>query len=67
MQTSVLDSRYSWARLALSLLIGLIGNVGMWVVIMVMPDIQGDFDLERAEASYPYVWTMVGDLPLAIT
>lgn len=60
MQTSVLDSRYSWARLALSLLIGLIGNVGMWVVIMVMPDIQGDFDLERAEASYPYVWTMVG-------
>lgn len=60
MQTSVLDSRYSWARLALSLLIGLIGNVGMWVVIMVMPDIQAEFDLERAEASYPYVWTMVG-------
>ena len=60
MQTSVLDSRYSWGRLALSLLIGLIGNVGMWVVIMVMPDIQGEFDLERAEASYPYVWTMVG-------
>lgn len=60
MQTSVLDSRYSWGRLALSLLIGLIGNVGMWVVIMVMPDIQAEFDLERAEASYPYVWTMVG-------
>lgn len=60
MQTSILDSRYSWGRLALSLLIGLIGNVGMWVVIMVMPDIQGEFDLERAEASYPYVWTMVG-------
>ena len=60
MQTSVLDSRYSWGRLALSLLIGLIGNVGMWVVIMVMPDIQAEFNLERAEASYPYVWTMVG-------
>ncbi|WP_323781845.1 MFS transporter [Thalassovita sp.] len=55
-----LDSRYSWIRLAISLLIGLIGNVGMWVVIVVMPAIQSEFGLDRAEASYPYILTMVG-------
>ncbi|MCG7572432.1 MFS transporter [Phaeobacter sp. CNT1-3] len=60
MQSTVLDSRYSWGRLGLSLLIGLIGNVGMWIVIMVMPAIQAEFGLDRAQASYPYVWTMVG-------
>lgn len=58
--TTILDSRYSWARLGLSLLIGLIGNVGMWVVIMVMPAIQSEFGLDRAEAAYPYIMTMVG-------
>lgn len=58
--TDILDSRYSWVRLGLSLLIGLIGNVGMWVVIMVMPAIQAEFGLDRAEASYPYILTMVG-------
>lgn len=60
MQSTVLDSRYSWGRLGLSLLIGLIGNVGMWIVIMVMPAIQAEFGLDRAQASYPYVWTMIG-------
>ncbi|MEL7380272.1 MAG: hypothetical protein AAFN09_09150 [Pseudomonadota bacterium] len=41
-----LDSRYSWVRyswwrLALSLVIAVIGNAGMWAVIFVMPQIRG--------------------------
>ncbi|SEQ17977.1 MFS transporter [Thalassovita taeanensis] len=55
-----LDSRYSWTRLGVSLLIAMIGNVGMWVVIVVMPAVQAEFGLDRAEASYPYTLTMIG-------
>ena len=34
------DSLYSWTRLGLSLALALIGNVGMWAVIVVLPDMQ---------------------------
>lgn len=60
MGADILDSRYAWFRLGLSLLIGTIGNIGMWVVIVVMPAVQAEFGLERAAASYPYTMTMVG-------
>jgi len=60
MENSVLDSRYSWTRLGVSLLIALVGNVGMWAVIVVMPDIQSEFALDRASSSMPYVLTMIG-------
>ena len=55
-----LDSRYSWARLALSLAIATIGNVGMWSVIVVMPAVQAEFGTGRGEASLPYTLTMIG-------
>lgn len=44
----------------MSLLIGMIGNIGMWVVIVVMPAMQAEFGLDRAQASYPYTLTMLG-------
>ncbi|MCP4821096.1 MAG: MFS transporter, partial [Shimia sp.] len=56
----VLDSRYSWIRLAITLLIAVFANVGMWAVIVVMPSIQAEFGIDRAGASVPYVLTMVG-------
>lgn len=57
---SVLDSAYSWTRLALSLLIAVIGNVGMWAVIVVLPEVQAELGVDRADASIPYTATMVG-------
>ncbi|OZO45848.1 MFS transporter, partial [Pseudomonas fluorescens] len=60
MGADILDSRYAWIRMAMSLLIAMIGNIGMWVVIVVMPAVQSEFGLDRAEASYPYTMTMVG-------
>lgn len=60
MGADILDSRYAWTRLGLSLLISMIGNIGMWVVIVVMPAVQAEFGLDRAAASYPYTMTMVG-------
>jgi MFS family permease len=56
----LLDSRYSWKRLAVSLLIATIGNVGMWSIIVIMPQVQAEFDTARAAASVPYTLTMAG-------
>ncbi|GAW33777.1 putative sulfoacetate transporter SauU [Roseovarius sp. A-2] len=57
---ALLDSRYSWTRLAISLAIATVGNVGMWSIIVVMPAIQAEFGVDRAAASLPYTLTMVG-------
>ncbi|MBO6718692.1 MAG: MFS transporter [Rhizobiaceae bacterium] len=54
------DSRYSWGRLAVSILIATIGNVGMWAVVVVLPAVQAEFGVERGDASIPYTLTMVG-------
>ena len=60
MDEQVLDSRYSWGRLALSLLIACIGNIGMWAIIVMMPAMQSDFGVDRGSASLPYTATMIG-------
>ncbi|WP_071672535.1 MFS transporter [Nioella nitratireducens] len=57
---SALDSRASWLRLAMSLTIGLVGNVGMWAIIVILPAIEAEFHLDRADASLAYTMTMVG-------
>ena len=56
----VFDSRYSWARLAVTLAIATIGNVGMWSVIVIMPAVQVEFGVSRADSSLPYTLTMLG-------
>ncbi|MEO0370960.1 MAG: MFS transporter, partial [Pseudomonadota bacterium] len=56
----ILDSRYSWTRLGLALALSLVGNVGMWVIIVMLPDIQAEFDVNRADASLPYTLMMLG-------
>ncbi len=56
----VFDSRYSWTRLAVTLAIATIGNVGMWSVIVIMPAVQAEFAVSRGGASLPYALTMLG-------
>lgn len=58
--TTLLDSSYSWRRLVLTLAIATVANVGMWAIIVVMPAIEAEFGVGRAEASLPYTLTMVG-------
>ena len=55
-----LDSGYSWRRLMLSLAISIVGNVGMWAVIVVLPSMQKEFALDRADSTLPYTLTMAG-------
>ena len=54
------DSAYAWTRLAVALLVSTIGGVGMWSVIVVLPVVQGEFGVARADASLPYTMTMIG-------
>jgi MFS family permease len=54
------DSRYSWGRLGISLIIATVGNAGMWAAIVVLPAIEAEFGTARADASLPYTATMAG-------
>ena len=52
------DGPYSFARLALSLLISTLIGAGMWAIIVVMPEAQRDFGVDRSAASLPYTLMM---------
>jgi len=54
------DSPYSWLRLAASLVIGTVACAGLWTVVVVLPEVQVEFGIARAEASLPYTAMMVG-------
>ena len=56
----MLDSRASWARLGLLLLVSSIGGVGMWSVVVTLPAVQSEFGVARAAAALPYTLTMLG-------
>ncbi|MCQ3942561.1 MAG: MFS transporter, partial [Alphaproteobacteria bacterium] len=55
-----LDSAASWMRLAVSALVGAVGSVGMWSVVVVLPAVQAEFGVTRADASLPFTSAMMG-------
>ncbi|MFY0690823.1 MAG: MFS transporter [Paracoccaceae bacterium] len=54
------DSAYSWLRLAITVLIAMIGNVGMWAIVVILPSVQAEFGTGRADAALTYTMTMAG-------
>jgi hypothetical protein len=52
------DGAYSFTRLALSLLISSLIGAGMWAIIVVMPEAQRDFGVDRSAVSLPYTVMM---------
>src|SRR5437588_12860227 len=54
------DSGQAWMRLALALLIGSIGSVGMWSVVVVLPVVQAEFGATRGAVSLAFTLTMLG-------
>src|SRR5882724_11288437 len=54
------ESPFAWLRLAAAAALGTIGSVGMWAVPVVLPAVQADFGVARADASLPYTLAMVG-------
>ncbi|MBC7585919.1 MAG: MFS transporter [Tardiphaga sp.] len=54
------DSRQAWARLGIALIIGSIGSVGMWSVVVALPAVQSEFGASRGGASLAFTLTMAG-------
>jgi len=54
------DSRYAWMRLVVVLLLMTIGSGAMYVIAVVLPAVQAEFGVARAEASLPYTLMMLG-------
>ncbi|MEP7328207.1 MAG: MFS transporter [Betaproteobacteria bacterium] len=54
------DSPYAARRLVAALALMAIGGCGMYVVVVVLPAVQAEFGVARADASLPYTLTMIG-------
>lgn len=59
-RTGEAESAYAWLRLTASVLIGTVGSVGMWSVVVALPAVQAEFNVARADASLPYTLAMLG-------
>jgi len=57
--TYAADSAYAWRRLAVALLIGTVGGVGLWSTVVVLPSIEAEFGTGRGGASLPYSATLI--------
>ena len=54
------DSRRAWLRLAVAVIIGSLGSVGMWSVVVSLPVVQGEFGASRGTASLAFTLVMLG-------
>src|SRR5687767_13927263 len=54
------DSPYAARRLLVALALMTIGNGGMYVVVTVLPAVQAEFGVDRADASLPFTLLMIG-------
>jgi MFS family permease len=54
------DSRRAWIRLAVAVLIGSLGSVGMWSVVVTLPAVQAEFGVARGTASLAFTLVMLG-------
>ena len=56
----LIDSRYAFWRLVVSLCAMLMGSSCMFAVAVVLPEVQAEFGVSRSEASLPYTLMMIG-------
>jgi MFS family permease len=54
------DSGYAWFRLAIAILLSMLGGVGTWSVVVALPSVQAEFGAARGSASLPFTLTMIG-------
>jgi MFS family permease len=54
------DSRRAWIRLAVAVVIGSLGSVGMWSVVVALPVVQAEFGATRGTASLAFTMVMLG-------
>jgi MFS family permease len=56
----LIDSSYAWTRLAVCVLLSTIGGVGLWAAVVIIPAVQAEFGVDRADAALPYTVAMFG-------
>ena len=56
---ALIDSRYAAGRLLTTLCLVTLGNSSMYVVSVVLPTVQKEFGVSRADASLPYTLMMI--------
>jgi MFS family permease len=54
------ESPFAWLRLVAAVVLSTIGSVGMWSVPVVLPAVQVEFAVARADASLPFTLAMIG-------
>src|SRR3954471_2422492 len=54
------ESPFAWWRLVAAVMLGAVGSVGMWSVPVVLPAVQAEFGVARADASLPFTLAMMG-------
>ena len=54
------DSTQSWFRVFLLFILAVIGTVGMWSVVVFIPEIENEFKVDRGTSSLLYAATMIG-------
>src|SRR6266478_877215 len=54
------ESPFAWLRLVAAVVLSTIGSVGMWSVPVVLPAVQAEFAVARADASLPFTLAMIG-------
>jgi MFS family permease len=54
------ETRSSWVRLGVAIVLSTIGGVGLWSGVVALPAVQAEFAVARAEASLPYTLSMLG-------
>ena len=59
-EIGITDSPYAAARLVVTLMLMTLGASGMYVVPVVLPAVQAEFGVARADASMPYALLMIG-------
>ena len=55
-----MDTASSWRRLTICSVIGLFINIGIWTVVVVLPEIEREFNSSRASSALPYTFTLAG-------
>ncbi|MGF1619842.1 MAG: MFS transporter [Rhodomicrobiaceae bacterium] len=54
------DSAVAWRRLLIGLAIGTVGSIGMWSIVVALPNVQAEFGVTRGDVSLAYTLAMLG-------
>ncbi len=55
-----MDTASSWRRLTICSIIGLFINIGIWAVVVILPEIEREFSSSRSSSALPYTFTLAG-------